>query len=153
MLHLQAKKPLYQQVFPKAKKLVAVSATSMSITEKKIKEELEWVPCICYHVTFNDQTEVLLDSKNELNTINQTFASQLELKIWKINVEVQKIDDTIFKTYEIVISIFSLSGKDSKERFFKESFLLVNIKPNIVLGILFLIISNIDINFQAWDLH
>ncbi len=42
--------------------------------------------------------------------------------------------------------------KDSRKRFFKESFLLADIKPDIVLGMLFLTMSNADIDFQAQDL-
>ncbi len=55
----------------------------MSMTEKKTeeKEELEWVPCIRYPVTFKDQTEALLDSGSEVNAMSQVFASQLGLKI------------------------------------------------------------------------
>ncbi len=34
-------------------------------------------------------------------------------------------------------------------RFFEKSFLLANVKPDIVFGILFLIISNVDIDFKA----
>ena len=52
----------------KAKKLVAILATSISITEKK--EELEQVPCIWYPIIFKDQTEVLLDSRSEFNAIS-----------------------------------------------------------------------------------
>ncbi len=73
MLHLQAEKSLYKQVFRKSKKLVAVLATSMLMTEK-IEEELERVPCIWYPITFNDQTKALLDSGNEVNAMSQAFA-------------------------------------------------------------------------------
>ena len=41
MLYLQTKKSLYQQIFQQAKKLVAVSIISMSMTKKKIEEELK----------------------------------------------------------------------------------------------------------------
>lgn len=43
--------------------------------------------------------------------------------------------------------------KDSKESFFKESFLLVNVKSDIVFGIFFLIINNANIDFQAQNLQ
>ncbi len=56
----------------KVKKIVAVSAASTSMTEKT--EELERVPCIQYPVTFENQTEALLDSKSEVNTMSQAFA-------------------------------------------------------------------------------
>ena len=35
------------------------------------------------------------------------------------------------------------------KRFFKENFLLANIKSDVVLGMFFLTMSNTDMNFQA----
>ena len=52
----------------------------------------------------------------------------------------------------MVFFTFSILDKDNREKFFEKSFLLANIKLNVVLEILFLIISNIDIHFQAQDL-
>ncbi len=52
----------------------------------------------------------------------------------------------------MIVSTFSVSDKDSKKRFFEESFLLADVKPDIVLGMLFLTITNVDVDFQAWDL-
>ena len=84
--------------------------------------------------------------------MNPVFASQLGLKIWKTNVGAQIIDDTTLKTYKMVVFTFSISNKDSRERFFEESFLLADVNPNIVLEMLFLTMSNVDIDFQAQDL-
>lgn len=53
----------------------------------------------------------------------------------------------------MVVSAFAMSDKDSKKRFFKKKILLANVKSNIVFGILFLIMSNTDIYFQAQDLQ
>ncbi len=53
----------------------------------------------------------------------------------------------------MVVSTFSVLNKDNRERFFEESFLLADIKRDIVLGMPFLIISNADVDFQAWDLQ
>ena len=39
--------------------------------------------------------------------------------------------------------------KDSKERFFQESFLLASLKLDVVLKMLFLTISNTNVDFQA----
>ncbi len=127
--------------------------TFMSITDQKMEEELERVPCIRYSVTFKDQTKALLNSRSEVNAISQAFVQQLGLKIHKTNVGAQKIDDTTLKTYAMVVSTFSVSDKNGKERFFEESFLLTDIRPDIVLGILFLTMSNVDIDFQAQNLQ
>ncbi len=43
--------------------------------------------------------------------------------------------------------------KDSKKRFFKESFLLAEVKPNVMLEMPFLTMSNANIDFQARDLQ
>ena len=64
----------------------------------------------------------------------------------------QKIDGTTLETYGIVVSTFSILDKDDRERFFKESFLLAKIKHEIVLGMPFLTMNNVDVNFQARDL-
>ena len=65
----------------KAKKLVAVLATSTLMTSKKTEEELEQIPCIWYFVIFKDYTEALLNSRSKVNIMNPAFASQLGLKI------------------------------------------------------------------------
>ena len=49
----------------------------------------------------------------------------------------------------MVVSTFSMLDKDSKERFLKENLLLVEVKSEIVLAMLFLTICNVDVNFQA----
>ncbi len=52
----------------------------------------------------------------------------------------------------MVVSTISMLDKEDRERFYEESFLLANVKPDIVFGMLFLTISSADIDFQAWDL-
>ena len=121
------------------------------IDKKTENKELEQVACIWYLVTFKDQTEALLDSGSEVNVMNPAFASQLGLKIWKTNVRAQKIDGTTLETYRMVISTFFISDKNSRERFFEKNFLLAEVKPEIVLGIPFLTMSNADVVFQARD--
>ncbi len=53
----------------------------------------------------------------------------------------------------MVVSTFSVLDKDGRERFFEESFLLADVRPDIVLEMPFLTMSNVDINFQVWDLQ
>ncbi len=59
-----------------SQKLVAVLATSTSITEKKTEEkkELEQASCMQYPITFKDLTEDILDSRSKVNVISQVFA-------------------------------------------------------------------------------
>ncbi len=53
----------------------------------------------------------------------------------------------------MVVSTFSVSDKDGRERFFEENFLLADVKSDIVLGMPFLTMSNANIDFQARDLQ
>ena len=53
----------------------------------------------------------------------------------------------------MVVSIFSMLNKNRKKRFFEKSFLLTDVNLDVMLGMLFLIISNININFQAQELQ
>ncbi len=85
--------------------------------------------------------------------MSQAFAHQLGLKICMTNVEAQKIDGITLESYKMVVSTFSMSNKDDRERFFEENFLLVNVKPDIVLGMPFLTLSNAGVNFQARNLQ
>ena len=52
----------------------------------------------------------------------------------------------------MIVSTFSMLDKDGRERFFEASFLLADIKPDIVLEMPFLTMSNADIDFQVRDL-
>ena len=65
----------------------------------------------------------------------------------------QKIDDTTLETYEMIVSTFFVINKDGRKKFFKENFLLANVKLDIVLKMLFLTMNNTDIDFQARDLQ
>ena len=47
----------------------------------------------------------------------------------------------------MVVSTFFILDKAYKKRFFKENFLLADVKPNVVLEILFLTMNNADIDF------
>ncbi len=142
-----SKKVTMQTSAQKRQTLVAVSATSTLMTDKKTEEELEQISCILYPVTFKDQTKALLGSGSEVNVMSQVFAQQLGLKIRKTNVGAQRIDNTTLETYGIVVSTFFVSDKDGRENFFEESFLLADIKPDIVLGMSFLTMGNADVNF------
>ncbi len=53
----------------------------------------------------------------------------------------------------MIVFTFSVLDKDSRERFFEGSLLLANVKSDVVFKIPFLIISNANVDFQAWDLQ
>ena len=72
--------------------------------------------------------------------------------IQKTNIEAYKIDSTTLKIYGMIVFTFFILYKDGKEKFFEKNFLLADINLHIVLGLPFLIMSNNDIDFQAWNL-
>ena len=96
---------------------------------------------------------VLFDSGSKVITIYPTFAQELGLSIRQINVRAQKINGTILNTFGIVVAVFSVIEKANRVRFFEKTFLVANISLEMVFGILFLILSNADINFSGWKLR
>ena len=85
--------------------------------------------------------------------MSQVFTYQLGFTIRKSNIGAQKIDGTTLETYGMVVSTFFVSDKDDREWFFEKSFLLADVKVEIILGIPFLTIRNADVNFIARDLQ
>ena len=69
------------------------------------------------------------------------------------DVGAQKIDGTTLDTYEIVVAAFSVTDKANRVRFFEETFLVANVSPEVVLGMLFLTLSGADVDFSGRELR
>lgn len=93
----------------------------MLMIEKR-EEELKWISCIQYHITFKNQTEALLDSKSVINVTSQAFTYLLGLKISIINIKAKKIDSIILKIYKIIVFTFFMLDKDSEENVLNKAF-------------------------------
>ena len=67
------------------KKLVSVSATSLSVTSASKEATLECIPCIYYSVQFwRDKVHnvlALIDSGSEVNAMSPAYAQKLGLQI------------------------------------------------------------------------
>ena len=50
-------------------------------------------------------------------------------------------------TYGMVVAAFLVTDKANRVKFFKETFLVANVSPEIVFGMLFLIFSGADVDF------
>ena len=127
----------------------------MSVTGAR-EEALERVPCIRYRVQLKkDKTPVqaLIDSGSGVNAIHLSFVKQLGLSIRPTNVRAQKIDGTTLDTHEMVVAAFSVEDKANRVRFFEETFLVANVSPEVVFGMLFLTLSNADVDFSGRDLR
>ena len=122
------------------------------------EKALERVPCIHYSVQFKKdmskaQVQALINSESKVNAIHPTFAKQLGLPTRPTDVEAQKIDSTILDTYGIVVAAFSVEDKTHRVRFFEETFLVANVSPDVVLGMLFLTLSSANVNFSGRELR
>lgn len=80
--------------------------------------------------------------------MNSDYAWKLELKIRKTNVGAQKTDASAPKTFGMVIANLQIENKIGRPRFFWETFLMANIKFEVILEKFFLKMSNADVLFD-----
>lgn len=66
--------------------------------------------------------QALINLNNKVNTMTLTYVFKLNLKIYFINIKTQKIDSSIFNTFEIVLANFLVKNKLKKACFFKKLF-------------------------------
>ena len=52
----------------------------------------------------------------------------------------------------MAVGAFSVTDQTNRIIFFKQTFLLVNVSSDVIFGILFLILSGADIDFQKREL-
>ena len=117
---------------------------------------LQHVPCINYLVQFHrgqaGEVRALIDFGSKVNVITPIFTPKLGLFIHSTGTGAQKILSSALKTYDIAITGISIQDKSDRTRFFEETFLLADTSIEIVLGILFLALSNADIQFDIKSL-
>ena len=131
-----------------SKKLVLILATSVSKIDGS--NEIVRVLYIYYLVCFQEdqkQVRALFNKGNKINAMSPAYTKKLGLKTWKINVRAQKIDGSALETFGMVIAGFQVEDKGGRPEFFQETFLVTNIKFEVVLRMLFLKISNADRTF------
>lgn len=81
--------------------------------------------------------------------MNPAFAQMLSFALTPTNIEAQKIVKSLLRTYKIVSTSFSLQNSCRKVRFFEQTYFLTDTYMEIVLGMLFLLLSNADIKFDT----
>lgn len=91
--------------------------------------------------------QVLIDSRNKVNAITLVYVAVLELRIYFTDVKTKKIDGSTLLTYGTMLANFQFEDKQEKIRFFQKIFLVLNIAMKIILEMLFLALSNLEINF------
>ena len=75
------------------------------------------------------------------------YAKRCCLKTCKTNIKAQKIDDSALETFGMMIANFQVKDKGGRPKFFQETFLVTNTKFEVILGMLFLKLSNADVSF------
>ena len=111
-------------------------------------KNLVQVLCLRYPINCEKKSVLaLFDLGSEINMVYPAFAKELGLPIGPTDVGVQKIDGILLNTYEMVIAAFLVKDKANRVRFFEETFLVANVSPEIVLEMLFLILSYANVDF------
>ena len=59
----------------------------------------------------------------------------------------------MLNTYEIVVTAFSVVNKANQVKFFEKTFLMANLSPKVVLGMPFLTLSSINVDFLDQELR
>lgn len=90
-----------------------VLAISILVTKASKKDiVLDYVFCIYYPIQFKkNEVQALIDSGSKVNIMTSIYVSKLGFKVCYTNVKAQKIDSSIFKTFEIVLTIFQIKDK------------------------------------------
>ena len=137
-----------KEVFGNAK-IVKTSENSKNKDKNKtLGINIIQVLCIQYPIIFQKKSIfALFNPKSEINTIYPIFAKELGFFIRLIDIGAWKINGTMLNTYKMVITAFLITKKINWIRSFEETFLLANVSLNVVLGMLFLTLSSINIDF------
>ena len=86
----------------------------------------------------------MLDNDNKVNVINTNYAWKIGFKIQKTNIGAQKFNGSTLETFEIMIANFWVGDGVGKLKFFWKTFLVTDIKFEVILKMLFLKISNVN---------
>ena len=85
--------------------------------------------------------------------MHPAFVEKFGLVVRTTNVGAQKINDTTFETYGMVVAAFSVTDQADRVRFFEETFLVANVSPDVVLGMPFLTLSGADVDLVKRELQ
>lgn len=117
------------------------------VSIKDILRLLDRILYIYYLVWFKKKIQALINLSSKINIITLVYILKLGLKACYINVRALKIDGSIFKTFEIILTSFQVKNKPNWAWYFQKMFLLANTNVEVILKILFLIFSNANIQF------
>lgn len=80
----------------------------------------------------NKYLKALIDQSRKVNIMYLTYVRRLSPYTKKINIGIQKISKSNLNTFEIIIADCLVKKKLEKVRFISKTFLLVNIKIEVI---------------------
>lgn len=99
----------------------------------------------CLQKDNKNRLQVVIDSGSKINTMTPVHVLKLGVKFCHTNVEAQKINDSIFNTFRIVLANFQIENKFGKAQFFQIIFPLAKNGIKAIFEMLFLTFNNADI--------
>ena len=82
-----------------------------------------------------------------MNAIHPIYITKLGFCTRKIDIGIEKIDGSYLNTFGIVLADYSVKNKLGKMLFFNETFLLVSIGLDVVLGMPLLTLNKVNVWF------
>lgn len=82
---------------------------------------LKYILCIYYLIRFKKEQakiQALLNFNSEVNIISLVYVAKLGFKIRSTDVKAQKIDDSTFEIFKIVLTSFQVKDKIKKAQLF-----------------------------------
>ena len=76
-----------------------------------------------------------------------SYIANLGLTTQKTSIGAQKIDDSLLKTYDMILACYLLQDSLARVRCFEKTFLLANTNMEVILGMPFLSLSNVNVEF------
>ena len=96
-----------------------------------------------------NESQAIFDTKTKINLINHVYAKKFNLRRFEVlDCDAITIDNHRLKIYDVYFVQFEISNVKSTNRFFEESFLVVNLNWNLTLNMFWIQLSKIKIN---WD--
>lgn len=93
------------------------------------------------------KTKALINSSSKVNVMTAIFSAKLELRSRLTNVGVQKIDGLLLETYNTTLAMFLIHYSLERIGFFEETFMMADISIELILGMFFLSLSNVNVEF------
>lgn len=96
----------------------------------------------------SNKVQTLINSNSEVNEIFLAYTAKIDFTTHKTNIGVQKIEGLVLETYSMALACFLLFNSLGRVRFIEKTLILVNSHVEIILGMLFLPLSNVNVEFS-----